>query len=171
MEDVSSDLHPLSGRRTLVSTVVVLVALGSIGVYFAVRTTTSCTTLLPDCRIKRLPDRTLTAGERSGALGPIVGAVPTNLITFDRALARAWAEDGHGDATAVQVTLGTADAAADHWPSNSRYFYGIEWFGVCPFLIGGGRIRQPSSPSPAPCDQTWGTVIDATNGAFVVGGS
>jgi len=154
----------------LVSTLAVLVALGSIGVYFALRTETRCVTLVPDCRLKRLPDRILTAGERLGALGPVVGPVPRNFISFDQALARAWHEDGHGDATAVQVTLGTADAAANHWPSQSRYFYGIIWSGVCPIMIG-GRIRPPSLPSPAPCDDTWGTVIDATNGAFVVGGS
>jgi len=154
----------------LVSTLAVLVALGSIGVYFALRTETRCVTLVPDCRMKRLPDRTLTAGERLGTLGPVVGPVPRNFISFDQALARAWHEDGHGDATAVQVTLGTADAAANHWPSQSRYFYGIIWSGVCPIMIG-GRIRPPSPPSPAPCDDTWGTVIDATNGAFVVGGS
>jgi hypothetical protein len=154
----------------LVSTLAVLVALGSIGAYFALRTTTRCTTLVPDCKMKRLPDRTLTAGERSGALGPVVGPVPRNLISFDQALARAWHEDGQA-ATAVQVALGTANAAADHWPSQSRYFYGIEWFGVCPILAGGGRIRQPVPPSAVPCDSTWWTVIDATNGAFVVSGN
>jgi hypothetical protein len=156
----------------LVSTLAVLVALGSIGAYFALRTTTRCATLVPDCKMKRLPDRTLTAGERLGALGPVVGVIPGNLISFDQALARAWDEDGHGDATAVQVTLGTADAAADHWPSQSRYFYGVVWFGVCSIPLGGGRIQYTASPSPpGPCDSTWGTVIDATSGAFVVGGS
>jgi hypothetical protein len=171
MEDVSSERHPPSDRRILVSTLAILVALGSIGVYFALRTETRCATLVPDCKMKRLPDRTLTGGERSGALGAIAGGVPGNLISFDEALVRAWHEDGHA-ATSVQVTLGTADAAANHWESQSRYFYGIEWFGVCSISIGGGRIQYSASPSPpGPCDDTWGTVIDATNGAFVVGGS
>jgi len=162
--------HSQRRMRLLVPALVILVAIGSVGVYFAfIRSTPRCATLVPNCTMKRLPDQTLIGRDRSGALGPVRGAVPANLISFDEALARAWAEDGHADATAVQVTLGTADPAADHWDSQSRYFYGIDWFGVCPILAGGGR--PGASPPPAgPCDTTWGTVIDATNGAFIVGG-
>ncbi len=117
--------------------------------------------------MRRLSNRILQGSEHAGALGPI-GAIPNGLISFDDALVRAWAEDPQA-ATSVQVTLGSADPAALHWESSSRYFYVITWSGVCLISIGGGRIHLAT---PEPCFMgDWGTVIDASNGAFIVGGN
>jgi len=175
-------------RRLGVTAFALMIAVaGSGGVYLAfvrsthtngispvsVASTSRCETLIRECKMKRLPDRTLTGEQRQGALGP-VGTIPPGIISFDDALTSAWANDPHAG-NAVQVTLGTADPLAAHWDSTSQYFYTITWFGVCSIDIGGGRIpNSPSSPSsPEPCasGQDWGTIIDAATGAFIVGGT
>jgi len=129
-----------------------------------------CESLIPECLMERLPDRTLTGDEHEGALGP-VGQLPEGLISFDDALVRAWAEDGHA-AKSVQVVLGTADTSKIHWDSSSHYFYAILWSGTCEGSI--SRRPNGSHPPPDTCPleaQTWGTIIDAYTGAFIVGGS
>jgi hypothetical protein len=129
-----------------------------------------CESLIPECVMERLPDRTLTGDEHEGALGPI-GQLPEGLISFDDALIRAWAEDGHAGAKSVQVVLGTADTSKIHWDSNSDYFYSISWSGTCEGSISrrpGGSYPPDTCPPEA---QTWGTIIDAYTGAFIVGGS
>jgi len=172
-------------RRLGVTALALLIALaGSGGVYLAfVRSTgtnairsasgastSRCETLIPQCKMKRLPNRTLTGNERHGALGP-VGAIPSGIISFDDALTNAWANDPHA-ADAVQVTLGAADPVAMHWDTSSQFFYTVTWFGVCSIDIGGGKIKSsPTTPEPCSTGETWGTVIDAVTGAFVVGGN
>jgi len=164
-----------SARRTALASLSLLIASAATwGVYAAffrsheARGANSgrCESLIPECVMERLPDRTLTGDERDGALGP-VGQLPEGLISFDDALLRAWAEDGHA-AKSVQVVLGTSDA----WDSESDYFYAIKWFGVCSLPIGGGRPGVSHPPYTCPPEgETWGTVIDAFTGAFVVGGN
>jgi hypothetical protein len=125
--------------------------------------TPRCEDVIPECHMERLQDIVLTGDQHDGALGPIED-VPEGVIGFDEALRRAWAEDGRGDAKAVQVVLGSADAAKLHW-GQGDLFYGVKWSGVC---------LRPLGPRPTsnPCiDQDWGTVIDAWTGAFIVGGT
>jgi hypothetical protein len=94
-----------------------------------------------------------------------------DFITCTEALRRAGVEDGHPDATTVQVTLGSADADANHWGHGTNVYYGIDWGGVCQFPIGGGRIQISPVPTESCNEGTWGTVIDAHSGEFIVGGS
>jgi hypothetical protein len=133
---------------------------------------TPCVRLIPDCHAERLPNLVLSASspapDGTQALGPVTG--PTDgVIGFDQALIRAWEEDGHADATTVQVVLGSADPNAMHWQTSDRLFYGVAWGGTIQCPIGGGRPLP--SPSPHPCATvTVGTIIDAISGAFIVGG-
>jgi hypothetical protein len=54
-----------------------------------------------------------------------------------------------------------------HWESGSDLFYAVTWFDVC--LTYSGRTRRPYAPE---CGETdWITVIDASTGAFIVGGT
>jgi hypothetical protein len=129
-----------------------------------------CETLIPECKMARLPDRMLTGDERDGALGP-VDEVPEGILSPDEALVRAWSEDGQPSATAVQVILGSANAAKLHWDSPGRLFYAVKWSDVCTLSTGGGSpppgTGKPRSPWAI---GDWGTVIDAETGAFIVGG-
>jgi len=117
----------------------------------------------------RGPDRTLIGTERMGALGPVEGS-PSDIITFDEALARAWAEDRHGEATSVDVILGSADPVDLHWDSQGTLFYDVVWHGVCPQPISGGHVGGPRPTETCADDQAVGTIIDAVTGAFIVGG-
>ena len=159
-------------RRALIAGLAILVALGSIGVYSFVRSTglASCARLAPGCRAKRLPDLMLTGRERSGELGPVDGFDLKGTISFDMALADAWTFSHHEDATTVQVILGSSDA----WAGGERLYYAIDWSGICAPVPGPFPTHLPgaSFPPPPRCGFTrWGTVIDATSGAFVVEGS
>jgi hypothetical protein len=132
---------------------------------------TPCDQLIPDCHAERLPDLVLSDGTPAPdglqALGSVTG--PTDgVIGFDQALIRAWEEDGHGDATTVQVVLGSADPAALHWDTSDRLFYAVAWGGTR--QCAGGPIR--ATPHTPQCFiVTAGTIIDAFTGAFIVGGS
>lgn len=128
-------------------------------------TSDQCQTLIPECNMERLPNRTLRGDEVYGALRS-VGEIPEDLIAFDDALTRAWAEDGHG-AAAVQVVLGAANPAELHWESNSDLFYAVTWLDVC--LVHSNRTGTPKSPMCGRSD--WITIIDAETGAFIVGGT
>ena len=161
-------------RRALIAALAILVALGSIGISFAFSRSTglaTCARLAPGCRARRLPDRTLTGRERSGALGSVDGHDLTGSISFDQALTGAWAFSHHEDATTVQVTLGSSDA----WGGGQRLYYAIVWSGICGGLAPGPfptHLPGASFPPPPSCSFTrWGTVIDATSGAFAVEGS
>jgi hypothetical protein len=151
--------------------VAILVALGSIGISFAFSRSTglaTCARLVPGCRAKRLPDRTLIGRERSGALGSVDGRDLAGTISFDQALTDAWAFSHHEDATTVQVILGSSDA----WGGGERLYYAIDWSGFCGPAPGPTHLPGASYPPPPRCGFTrWGTVVDATSGAFVVEGS
>lgn len=128
-------------------------------------TSTRCESLIPECRMERLPDRILTGDEQLGALRALE-RVPEGIITFDDALVQAWTEDGH-TASAVQVVLGSAEPSGLNWETTSKLFYAVIWHDVC--LSPGGR---PGSSAPPRCvESTWGTIIDAQTGAFIVGGT
>jgi hypothetical protein len=158
-------------RRALIAAVAILVALGSIGISFAFSRSTglaTCARLAPGCRAKRLPDRTLTGRERSGALGSVDGRDLAGIISFDQALTDAWAFSRHEDATTVQVTLGSSDA----WGGGQRLYYAIVWSGICGPAPGPTHLPGSSFAPPPSCSVTQlGTVIDARSGAFVVEGS
>jgi hypothetical protein len=134
------------------------------------RCLTSCADLVPNCQATRLPDQTLIGAQTSGALKSVGGMDLTGIISFDEALRRAGAEDGHPDATTVQVTLGSADADEQHWGHGTNLYYGIDWGGVCQIPIG-ARIHPSTEPTESCTQGTWGTVIDAHTGEFIVGGS
>jgi hypothetical protein len=118
-----------------------------------------------------LPDITLHDGETSPMLDSADGFDQDNVIGFDEALHRACLEDGQVDADTVQVVLGSADATEARWGKGERLFYAILWEGVCIQIDGGVGVGD--SPPPANrCRSTdWSTVIDATSGAFIVGGT
>ena len=123
-----------------------------------------CNQVIPECHAQRLPNRILHGDEQKGALHSADGFNQHGLISFDAALERAWAEDGHS-ARVVQVVLGSANADKLHWGHGSRLYYGIWWSGVHTCTNG----TSQSSPS---CGlQDMATVIDAKTGAFVVGGT
>lgn len=124
-----------------------------------------CERIVPDCRMLRLADRVLRGQETYGALGSVVGDAE-GTIGFDEALRRAWAEDAHPDATAVQITLGSADAAALNWPAGSELFYSVTWYGTCAYSHG-GAFTEGQGGTCKPTD--WATVVEAQTGAFVVG--
>jgi streptogramin lyase len=135
---------------------------------------TSCDQLIPDCHAERLPDLVLSDGtpapDGTQALGSVTG--PTDgVIGFDQALIRAWEEDGHGDATTVQVVLGSADPEAMHWETSNRLFYGVAWGGTTQCGHGGMALSSPRTPTPNCFIVTAGTIVDALTGAFIVGGS
>jgi len=117
-----------------------------------------------ECHAKRLPNRILHGDQQKGALHSVDGFNQHGLISFDAALARAWAEAGHSAQT-VQVVLGSANADKLHWGHGSRLYYGISWTGVRTCSSG----TMLSSPSCGLRDM--GTVIDAKTGAFVVDGT
>ena len=79
------------------------------------------------------------------------------------------------NAKTVQVVLGSADATPLHWGTGHRLYYGIEWTGICVPSLGPYLPTPPpgvpSSPRPSCGATTWGIVIDATTGAFVVEGT
>ena len=113
---------------------------------------------------KRLPNIVLRGHARSGALGPVDEPLD-GIISFDDALASAEREDPRPDAKTVQVILGSADPKPLHWDSDGDLFYAITWGGVCIPIYG------PPGATHPPCYQgSWGTVIDAHTGAFIVGG-
>jgi len=91
----------------------------------------------------------------------------SGLISFNDALGRAGEEDPWTHAKTVQVILGSADADSLHWGHGENLYYAIEWGGVCVGLE--GAYGQPSTHSCAA--KTWGTVIDAHTGAFIVSGA
>jgi hypothetical protein len=129
------------------------------------RTSERCETLIPECNMERLPNRLLTGNEHVGALGPVVQA-PEGVMSFDDALVRAWAEDGH-EARAVQVVLGSADPRELNWDSNSDVFYAVTWFGACSIPSG----RPGAFPATGCVETDWVSIIDAHTGAFIVGGT
>jgi hypothetical protein len=118
------------------------------------------------CAARRLPDVTLTDAETFGALESVDELDRTGVLSFDDALKRAGTYDHLPEATTVQVVLGSADADALHWGRGTNLYYAIEWRGACIPRAG------PTGPSGgATCTLgTWGTVIDAHTGAFVVSG-
>ncbi len=124
-----------------------------------------CRQLVPWCTASRLPDVTLTHDHTFGALGSVDGLDLTGVLSFDDALVRAGTYDHLPEATTVQVVLGSADADALHWGQGTNLYYAIDWGGVCNDL---GPTGSPSAPACVPT--TWGTVIDAHTGAFVVSG-
>ena len=128
------------------------------------QTPTPCGDLVPDCTASRLPDVTLTDDETRGALGSVMGRDLSGIISFDEALQRAGEEDGHPEAKTVQVILGSADADRLHWGTGVKLYYAIEWSGVSISVSG------PVGSSPRYVEKTWGTVIDAHSGPFIVGG-
>jgi hypothetical protein len=135
---------------------------------------TPCSQLIPDCHAERLPNLVLSpdspAPDGTQALGSVTG--PTDgVIGFDQALIRAGEEDGHGDATTVQVVLGSADPEAMHWETSDRLFYGVAWGGTRQCGHGGMALSSPRTPTPNCFIVTAGTIIDALTGAFIVGGS
>jgi hypothetical protein len=106
--------------------------------------------------------------ERSGALGAVDGRDLAGTISFDQALTDAWAFSHHEDATTVQVTLGSSDA----WGGGEQLYYLIDWSEICGPAPGPTHLPGSSFAPPPSCGVTqWGTVIDATSGAFVVEGS
>ena len=142
----------------------------------------ACSTIVPACPVPHvLPFVTLRGSQHDGALGPVAGS-PKGIIDWRQALARAWAEDGQPGAAAVRVELGTSSDWQDgtigtsstlHWAKGPRLYYAVDWFGVELPFDGGPSPLPGASPQPPPSPQlgTWGTVIDAETGAFVVGGT
>ncbi|MBI3647421.1 MAG: hypothetical protein HY240_01445 [Actinobacteria bacterium] len=130
-----------------------------------------CAQLVHDCQATRLPDVTLTAGQTFGAFGPVDGMDLSAIISFDDALRRAGAEDGHPDAKTVQVTLGSANASDLHWGEGTNLYYGVDWAGVCVPMLGPSLSSGGSPPLPTCAGSDWVTVIDAHTGAFIVGGN
>jgi hypothetical protein len=129
---------------------------------------TACSPLIPQCRAKRLPDVILKGGQTSGALGSVERFDLTGIISFDQAMLRAWQEDRQ-EAKTVQVILGSAVADKLGWGHGRRLFYAIDWGGVC---VRFSEMARPSPHPPSSCSpRTWGTVIDAKTGAFIVGGA
>ena len=126
---------------------------------------TPCQQLVSWCTASRLPDVTLTDGHTSGALGPVDGLDLRGVLSFDDALERAGAYDHLPEATTVQVIFGSANADALHWGRGTNLYYAIVWSGVCGEL---GPTGPPAGPTCVPI--TYGTVIDAHSGAFVVSG-
>ena len=131
---------------------------------------TPCEQVVPECHAKRLPNDTLTEGETSGALAPVDGLSLDGIISFDEALFRGWQEDGHVAET-VQVVLGSADATELHWGDGTNLYYAIEWTGVCVRGHGPPAGYSPPASLPTCAAVTWGTVIEAHTGAFIVGGT
>jgi hypothetical protein len=131
-----------------------------------------CRQIDPKCQAERLPDVVLTGSQTDGALDSVDGFSLEGIISSDEALKRAWEEDGQGSKT-VQVVLGSADALKLHWGDQPGLYYAIEWGGVCIWPMGGPIPPPNASPTPTPTcfERTWGTVIDAHTGAFIVGGS
>ncbi len=113
---------------------------------------------------------TLAGDDTLGALESVDGLDRTGILSFDDALKRAGTYDHLPDATTVQVVLGSADAGALHWGEGTNLYYVIDWSGVCiPISVTGPTA---DSSGDATCTRgTWGTVIDAHTGAFVVSGS
>jgi hypothetical protein len=123
---------------------------------------------IPLCKAKRLPNVILRDGQTSGALSSVDGFDLKGIISFDQAMLRAWQEDRQ-EAETVQVTLGSAVADKLGWGHGLRLFYGIDWGGVC---VRFSEMARPSPHPPSSCSpRTWGTVIDAKTGAFIVGGT
>ncbi len=111
---------------------------------------------------------TLADGDTLGALESVEGLDQTGILSFDEALKRVGTYDHVPDATTVRVVLGSADADALHWGMGTNLYYVIEWGGVCTSVTG----PTAGSSGSATCTRgTWGTVIDAHTGAFVVSGS
>jgi hypothetical protein len=162
---------PPTSQRVLAAALGLLVAgVGFFGLWQAfgrgqVKASNPCRDLIPHCDMERLPDRTLIGEEHFGLLGP-VDDDPTGIITFDDALIRAWADDPHAAAQAVEVILGSADGPALRWGVGTL-FYAIVWHGDCTGPIGGRRGR-PSFACPE--DSATTTIIDAFDGDFVVSG-
>jgi hypothetical protein len=94
------------------------------------------------------------------------------IISFDEALRRAGQEDGfHADADSVRVILGSANADQLHWGKGKRLYYGIDWAGVCIYPISHGLGYSPPPGGERCMSGTWGTVIDARTGEFIVSGN
>lgn len=129
-----------------------------------------CAQVVHHCKATRLPDVTLTSGQTFGAFGSVDGIDMTGIISFDGALRRAGAEDGHPDAKTVQVTLGSANATDLHWGEGTNLYYGVEWTDVCVPRVGPSPPPGESSPPPSCGGSDWVTVIDAHTGDFIVGG-
>jgi len=128
-----------------------------------------CEQIDPKCQAERLPDVVLTGSQTDGAMDSVDGFSLDGIISTDEALKRAWEEDGQGSKT-VQVVLGSADAPKLHWSDKPGLYYAIKWGGVC-YLPLGGPYQPAPSASPTCSEITWGTVIDARTGAYVVGGT
>ena len=131
---------------------------------------TPCQQVIAQCHAKRLPNLVLTGKRTSGALYSVDGVDLGGILSFDDALRRAWSYSKHVDAKTVQVVLGSADATALRWGKGKRLFYGIDWGGICGLVIGPTPVPG-YSPPPTCGGTTWGTVIDAKTGAFIVEGS
>ena len=127
-------------------------------------TLTPCSEVIPGCTAKRLPDIELAGKDSDGALQSVDGFDTSGIMSFDEALRRDGELEHHSDAKTVRVTLGSADAAKVNWAHGPLY-YDIEWGGIC-------FDGQPTSGgSPNTCiPGTFGTVIDARTGAFIVSG-
>jgi len=134
---------------------------------------TPCEDVFPGCHATRLPNLILTGSQTSGAFKSVDGFSLKSIISFDEALRRAGG--GWNDAKTVQVVLGSADATPLRWGTGWRLYYGIEWTGICVPSHGPYLPTPPPGVSPLPRPScfatTWGTVIDATTGVFVVEGT
>lgn len=128
---------------------------------------TPCDQVLEGCVARRLDNVVLRGGAKDGAFGPIDGLDATDVIGFDEALAAAGANDLRADdAETVQVVLGGADAEKLHWGTGgARLFYAVKWGGVEMPLSGPPGFEHPREFG------TWTSVIDATTGRWIVGGS
>jgi len=122
--------------------------------------------MVPDCTERRLPNRTLHRAQRFGALRSVDGLDLSGTLTFDQALKRGWSL-GHPHAKTIQVVLGSAAVAS--WEGHHRHLYYLVTFGgTCNPAYG----LQSPLPNGKWCSPgSFGTVIDAHTGRFIVSGS
>jgi hypothetical protein len=123
-----------------------------------------CSEVIPGCSAKRSPDIELRGKASDGALQSVGGFDTSGIMSFDDALRRdAQLEYSYRDAKTVRVVLGSA-AAKVNWAHGPLY-YAIDWGGLCM------DMTVTSGGSPNTCAPgTFGTVIDARTGAFIVSG-
>jgi hypothetical protein len=85
-------------------------------------------------------------------------------ISREEALNIAWREEGRSDATSVSATLALSRTEGD----GSTPVWVVTYEGVC--VIGHGP--PPGPPPGQECmASTWGVVLDATTGEFLVAGT
>ena len=88
-------------------------------------------------------------------------------ISREEALNIAWREEGRPDATSVDATLAISRVEEDGG-SDERPVWIVTYEGVCVVAHGPPQGRPPGQRCAA---STYGVVIDATTGQFLVAGS